>query len=424
MNILDIINKKRLNSSLSKSEIEYVVRAYLDDTIKDYQMSSLLMAICINGMNQDEINYLTDAMINSGETIDLSNVGGATVDKHSTGGVGDKTTLIVAPIVASLGVKVYKMSGRGLGHTGGTIDKLESIPGFKVDLTKKQFLSQVNKINLSVVSQTANLVPADKKIYALRDVTGTVESIPLIASSIMSKKIALGASNIVIDLKVGSGALIKNLDDATELATIMINIGKKYKRKVVCLLTNMDIPLGYNVGNSLEIKEAISVLKNEGEENLTNLCVALASHMVSLALEISFDEAREKVINTLKSGDALAKFYEFINFQQGRIDEMKDALYKYDVKAPINGFLTNIDAYIVGCYACEIGCDRRCKEDVIDYDAGIVIRKKINDYVSTNDIVFTVFSNSEIKDFQRLLDSLTISSKKIELPPLIYKVMS
>ena len=313
MNILDIINKKRLNSSLSKSEIEYVVRAYLDDTIKDYQMSSLLMAICINGMNQDEINYLTEAMINSGETIDLSNIGGATVDKHSTGGVGDKTTLIVAPIVASLGVKVYKMSGRGLGHTGGTIDKLESIPGFKVDLTKKQFLSQVNKINLSVVSQTANLVPADKKIYALRDVTGTVESIPLIASSIMSKKIALGASNIVIDLKVGSGALIKNLDDATKLANIMINIGKKYKRKVVCLLTNMDIPLGYNVGNSLEIKEAISVLKNEGEENLTNLCVALASHMVSLALEISFDEAREKVINTLKNGDALEKFYEFIN---------------------------------------------------------------------------------------------------------------
>lgn len=424
MNILDIINKKRLNSSLSKSEIEYVVRAYLDDTIKDYQMSSLLMAICINGMNQDEINYLTDAMINSGETIDLSNIGGATVDKHSTGGVGDKTTLIVAPIVASLGIKVYKMSGRGLGHTGGTIDKLESIPGFKVDLTKKQFLSQVNKINLSVVSQTANLVPADKKIYALRDVTGTVESIPLIASSIMSKKIALGASNIVIDLKVGSGALIKNLDDATELATIMINIGKKYKRKVVCLLSNMDIPLGYNVGNSLEIKEAISVLKNEGEENLTNLCVALASHMVSLALSISFDEAREKVINTLKNGDALAKFYEFINFQQGRIDEMKDALYKYDVKAPINGFLTNIDAYIVGCYACKIGCGRRSKEDVIDYDAGIIIRKKINDYVSTNDIVFTVFSNREIKDFQRLLDSLTISSKKIELPPLIYKVMS
>ena len=424
MNILDIINKKRLNSSLSKSEIEYVVRAYLDDIIKDYQMSSLLMAICINGMNQDEINYLTEAMINSGETIDLSNVGGATVDKHSTGGVGDKTTLIVAPIVASLGIKVYKMSGRGLGHTGGTIDKLESIPGFKVDLTKKQFLSQVNKINLSVVSQTANLVPADKKIYALRDVTGTVESIPLIASSIMSKKIALGASNIVIDLKVGSGALIKNLDDATKLANIMINIGKKYKRKVMCLLTNMDIPLGYNVGNSLEIKEAISVLKNEGEENLTNLCVALASHMVSLALKISFDEAREKVINTLKSGDALAKFYEFINFQQGRIDEMKDALYKYDVKAPINGFLTNIDAYIVGCYACEIGCGRRNKEDVIDYDAGIIIRKKINDYVSTNDIVFTVFSNREIKDFQRLLDSLTISSKKIELPPLIYKVMS
>lgn len=424
MNILDIINKKRLNFSLSKGEIEYVVRAYLDDIIKDYQMSSLLMAICINGMNQDEINYLTEAMINSGETIDLSNIGGATVDKHSTGGVGDKTTLIVAPIVASLGVKVYKMSGRGLGHTGGTIDKLESIPGFKVDLTKKQFLSQVNKINLSVVSQTANLVPADKKIYALRDVTGTVESIPLIASSIMSKKIALGASNIVIDLKVGSGALIKNLDDATKLANIMINIGKKYKRKVVCLLTNMDIPLGYNVGNSLEIKEAISVLKNEGEENLTNLCVALASHMVSLALSISFDEAREKVINTLKNGDALAKFYEFINFQQGRIDEMKDALYKYDVKAPINGFLTNIDAYIVGCYACEIGCGRRNKEDVIDYDAGIVIRKKINDYISTNDIVFTVFSNSEIKDFQRLLDSLTISSKKIELPPLIYKVMS
>lgn len=424
MNIIDIINKKRLMGALNQREIDYVITGYLNDEIKDYQMSALLMAICINGMNQDEINYLTDAMINSGDVINLGSIKGPTVDKHSTGGVGDKTTLIVAPIVASLGIKVPKMSGRGLGHTGGTIDKLESIPNFKVDLTDKQFLSQVNKINLAVVSQTGNLAPADKKIYALRDVTGTVSSIPLIASSIMSKKIALSASSIVIDLKVGSGALIKNLDDALELANIMINIGKKYDRRVVCLLTNMYFPLGFKIGNSLEVEEAIEVLKNEGEENLTELCVNLASHMVSLALNASFDKALEMVNETLKNGNALAKFYEFVFSQHGDLKGLKKASYNVDVKAPINGFLTNIDAYKVGCYANSIGCGRLNKEDVIDYEAGVIIRKKIGDYVSSGDVLFTVCSNKEINDTSKLLESITISLSKGDKKPLIYKVVS
>ena len=271
MNIIDIINKKRMKEELTKEEIDYVIEGYTENRIKDYQMSSLLMAITINGMTDNEVFNLTDAMINSGSIIDLSILGNNVVDKHSTGGVGDKTTLIVAPIVASCGVRVAKMSGRGLGHTGGTIDKLESIPNIKLNLTKEEFIKEVQDINLAITSQTEEVAVADKKIYALRDVCGCVESIPLIASSIMSKKVALGSKKLVLDVKVGSGALIKNIDDARTLANLMIKIVKKYNMEVVCLLTNMDIPLGNNVGNSLEIEEAIDILKGNKEGNLYDL---------------------------------------------------------------------------------------------------------------------------------------------------------
>ena len=312
MNIIDIINKKRLKQSLTDEELKYVIDAYLSGEIKDYQMSSLLMAIVLNGMENEEIFSLTKYMANSGDILDLSSLGTNVVDKHSTGGVGDKTTLIVAPIVASCGVKVAKMSGRGLGHTGGTIDKLESIPGFNVNLTEEEFINEVNDIFVAITSQTKNVALADKKIYALRDVTGTVESIPLIASSIMSKKIALGAKKLVLDVKVGSGALIKNIKDATTLANIMISIGKQNGIEVVCILTNMDIPLGTNIGNSLEVEEAIKILKDHHKSNLTDLCIAISSEMVSLGLNISLEEAKSKVIEHLDNGDAYKKFLELI----------------------------------------------------------------------------------------------------------------
>ena len=307
MKILDIINKKRLGKILSKNEIEYVVNGYVSGEIPDYQMSSLLMAIVLKGMTDTETITLTNIMLKSGERIDLSALGNV-VDKHSTGGVGDKTTMIVAPLVASCGVKVAKLSGKSLGFTGGTIDKLESIPGFSAKLTNKEFFNQIQKIGLAVVSQTDNLVPADKKIYALRDVTGTVESLPLIASSIMSKKIASGAKKLVIDIKVGNGALIKTKRDAEKLAKLMIRIGESHKIKVVCLLTNMDIPLGNNVGNALEVEEAIDVLKNNKEGNLKDLCIELATYMVSLGLEIELEKARELVVTNLKNGNAYNKF--------------------------------------------------------------------------------------------------------------------
>ena len=304
MNIVDIINKKRLKKELTDEEIKYVVNGYLNDEIKDYQMSSLLMAILLNDMTNDEIYSLTKYMADSGNKLDLTSLGDNVVDKHSTGGVGDKTTLIITPIVASCGVKVAKMSGKGLGHTGGTIDKLESIPGFKVNLKEEDFINQVNKINAAITSQTENIAIADKKIYALRDVTGTVESIPLIASSIMSKKIALGAKKLVLDVKVGNGALIKNIEDAKRLSKLMIDIGKHNNIEVICILTNMDIPLGNNIGNSLEVEEAIDILKNNKKGTLTDLCVELSSHMVSLGLNITYEKAKSKVLKNLENGNA------------------------------------------------------------------------------------------------------------------------
>jgi len=396
MNIIEIINKKRLKQELTDEEIKFVVNGYLSDEIKDYQMSSLLMAILLNDMTNEEIYSLTKYMAQSGSRVDLTPLGNTVVDKHSTGGVGDKTTLVITPLVASCGVKVAKMSGRGLGHTGGTIDKLESIPNFKVNLSEEEFLNQVNKISAAITSQTENIAIADKKIYALRDVTGTVESIPLIASSIMSKKIALGTKKLVLDVKVGKGALIKTVADAKRLSKIMIDIGKHNDMEVICVLTNMDIPLGNNIGNSLEVEEAIEILKENKKGPLKDLCIELSSHMVALGLNISYELAKEKVIKNLENGTAYDKFLEIIKEQNGFIEELPKSKNKYDIKSISEGYLINIDAYKLGLLSMSLGAGRKNKEDKIDYTAGIVIHKNINDYINKDDIIMTLYTSKQI----------------------------
>lgn len=396
MNIVDIINKKRLNQELSDEEIGYVIEEYLSGEIKDYQMSSLLMAIVLNDMTNNEIYSLTKYMANSGDKLDLSILGKNVVDKHSTGGVGDKTTLIISPLVASCGIKVAKMSGRGLGHTGGTIDKLESIPGFIVDLSEEDFLNQVNDINVAITSQTENVAVADKKIYALRDVTGTVESIPLIASSIMSKKIALGTKKLVLDVKVGKGALIKDIEGARRLSKLMIDIGKHNDMEVVCVLTNMDIPLGNNIGNSLEVEEAIEILRDNKKGLLTDLCVELASQMVSLGLVISYDEAKDRVLDNLENKNAYDKFLELVNAQSGDIYSLPKSSNQYEIKSMTEGYLVNIDAYKLGLLSMSLGAGRISKEDDIDYSAGVVIHKNINDYINEEDVIMTLYTDKEI----------------------------
>ena len=398
MNIIDIINKKRLKQVLTDEEIKYVIDNFLNGEVKDYQMSALLMAILLNDMSNEEIFSLTKYMANSGEKMDMTIFGEGVVDKHSTGGVGDKTTLIIAPIAAACGAKVAKMSGRGLGHTGGTIDKLESIPGFVVNLTEEEFIKQVNSINVAITSQTQDIAIADKKIYALRDVTGTVESIPLIASSIMSKKIALGAKKLVLDVKVGKGALIKNIDDARRLSNLMIAIGKENNIEVICILTNMDIPLGNNIGNSLEVEEAIDILKNNKQGNLRDLCVELSSHMVSLALNVDYEQAKTKVLEVLANGKAYEKFLELVRTQHGDISKLPKATNSYKIKSMTEGYLTNIDAYKLGVLSMHLGAGRESIEDKIDYSAGIVVNKNIDDYVNVGDVIMTLYTNEEIKE--------------------------
>jgi len=421
MSIIDIINKKRLKKELTDEEIKYVVDAYLNDEIKDYQMSSLLMAIVLNDMTKEEIYSLTKHMADSGTKLDLTVLGNNVVDKHSTGGVGDKTTLIISPIVASCGVKVAKMSGKGLGHTGGTIDKLESIPGFKVNLSEENFIEQANNINVAITSQTENIALADKKIYALRDVTGTVESIPLIASSIMSKKIALGAKKLVLDVKVGTGALIKNLEDAKRLSELMIDIGAHNNIEVICILTNMNIPLGNNIGNSLEVEEAIDILKNNKPGHLRDLCIELSSHMVSLGLNIDYEEAKEKVINSLDTGLAYDKFLELITYQHGDIDSLPKSKNKYEIKSMTEGYLTNIDAYKLGVLSMNLGAGRQNKEDAIDYSAGIIVHKNINDYINKEDIIMTLYTNKEITSIDNSI--FKVSDKKTMDNKLIYEII-
>lgn len=421
MNIIDIIIKKKNKEVLSSEEIEYVVNNYVNGNIKDYQMASLLMAITINGMNEEETIALTKYMLLSGNTLDLSMLSNV-VDKHSTGGVGDKTTLIISPIVASLGCKLAKMSGRGLGYTGGTIDKLESIPGFKVNLSREEFISEINDIGMAITSQTEDIAVADKKIYALRDVTGTTESIPLIASSIMSKKIASGSKNLVLDIKVGKGALIKNIDDARRLANLMIRIGKENKMKVVCLLTNMDIPLGNNIGNSLEVLEALNILYYNMDSNLRNLCIELASHMVSLGLNISYDEAKNKVIEVLNNKIAYNKFLEFVKYQKGDINMLPKSKKIYEVKSDKEGYLTNLSSLDLAKLSMHLGSGRQTKEDAIDYSAGIIINKNINDKVNIGDTILTLYTNKDIPNINKDI-LFTISDNINNNYKLIYEVI-
>ena len=390
--ILDIINKKRLGKELTYKELDTFFNGYLNGDVADYQMSSLLMAICINGMTDDEIFALTKIFIDSGDTLDFSDIPGIKVDKHSTGGIGDKTTLIIAPIVASLGIPVIKMSGRGLGYTGGTIDKLESIPGYRIDLKDDEILKQVHDINLVVTGQTAYLVPMDKAIYALRDVTSTVSSIPLIASSIMSKKIAAGADKILIDIKVGNGALLQTKEDAKKLSELMIKIGEFYQREVRCIISDMNAPLGKCVGNSLEVLEAIDVLQGkEKDNNLVDLCIELATEMVSMGLEISKKEANEKVLESIHNGSAYQKFLELVEHQKGHIDKIKVSDKTKVIRAQENGTLQKINALELGKLSLALGAGKETIEDKIDYTVGIKLNKLIGDKVKKGDILATLY---------------------------------
>ena len=423
MNIIEIINKKRCKEELTHEELSFAVNGFVDGLIKDYQMSSLLMAIVLNGLTVAETCHLTDIMLESGEKIDLSSINGIKVDKHSTGGIGDKTTIILAPLVASLGIPVAKMSGRGLGYTGGTIDKLESIPGFKVFRTKEEVIKQVNEIGVSVVGQTGNLVPADKAIYALRDVTGTVSSIPLIASSIMSKKLASGADKIVIDVKVGKGALVEKIEDAKKLAELMVEIGKRHGKTTVCILTNMDEPLGCNVGNALEVKECIEVLKGGGPKDLKDLVIYLASWMVHLGKDVSFSDAQALVIDQLTNGKAYDKFLEFVNAQEGNIEKIELAPKIFSIKSAKTGFIKAIDALKIGKLVHDIGAGRNKKEDEINYGVGISITKKTGDFVIEAEELAKVYLDTIDCKIQDVLDCFIISEDTPLDTKLIYEVI-
>ena len=423
MNIVEIINKKRLGNALSLEEIHYAVTEYVNKNIEDYQMSSLLMAICLNGMSEQEIFDLTDVMLNSGEKVDLSLLNGIKVDKHSTGGVGDKTTLILLPLVASCGVTAPKMSGRGLGFTGGTIDKLESIPGFRTNLERDEFINVVKEVGCSVVSQTGNLVPADKKIYALRDVTGTVESLPLIASSIMSKKLASGADKIVIDLKVGNGALMKNINDARKLASIMVSTGKKYNKETVCVLTDMNQPLGNAIGNSLEVQEAIDVLSNKGPKDIRNLIIVLGTLMTSMGLNISLEDANKKVLENLSNGNAFSKFKEMVNKQGGNLDALEVSDKVISIKSKKTGFIKGIHTDELGEIVRKLGGGRYTKEDPINPKVGIVLSVKKGDYILEDEEILKVYVGEKDIVINDILDCFEIDNTSGNIDPLVYELV-
>lgn len=432
MRMYDIIEKKRNGNELSKEEIEFFIKGYTNGSIPDYQASAFCMAVYFKGMTENETVLLTEAMANSGDTVDLSMFGTLSADKHSTGGVGDKTSLIVAPIVASLGGKVTKMSGRGLGHTGGTVDKLESIPGYKTTLSGDDFISQVEKVGMAIIGQSGNLTPADKKLYALRDVTATVDSIPLIVSSIMSKKIAAGSHNIVLDVKCGSGAFMKTLDDAETLANEMVKIGKGCGRNTAALITDMDRPLGSAVGNSLEVIEAVQVLKDELNNDLKEVCVSLASELISLVLSVSHCEALTMVNNALNSGKAFEKMKEWISAQGGDVSFIENtgkfpkAESVYDVLADSDGYISSMDTEKIGLASVILGAGRENKEASIDFSAGIMLYKKTGDKISKGEKLATLFTNNKmtLEDAEKMYRSaLFVSSVNPERKPLIYKVI-
>lgn len=429
MRMVDIIEKKRDGLVLTEAEIEFVISGYVKGIIPDYQISALLMAIYFMGMTDDEAAFLTKSMLYSGDVIDLSNIKGIKVDKHSTGGVGDKTTLILGPLVASAGAKLAKLSGRGLGHTGGTLDKLESIDGCHIDLSEQEFLDQVNKINIAVAGQTAELVPADKLLYALRDVTGSVPSIPLIASSIMSKKLAAGADVICLDVKIGDGAFMKTIDDARILSRLMVNIGKSFGKTVIAFVTDMNQPLGLAVGNRLEVKEAIDTLSGHGPKDLETLCVEIGSHMIFNALQAETLEVAKKIAyDNLHNGKALAKFYEFIGAQGGHIDDLDHFVSVKEIvayKSVTTGYIKTIKALNIGLASMKLGGGRETKDDIIDPMVGIILAKKIGEHVNCGDVLAHVYTNKPINE--DILNSLTMAFEIVDypiaIPPIILEII-
>jgi pyrimidine-nucleoside phosphorylase len=428
--MVDIIEKKRDGKELTTEEIQFCIKGYTDGSIPDYQMSALTMAIVFQGMSEAERATLTMAMVESGDQIDLSAIHGIKVDKHSTGGVGDTTTLVLGPLVASVGVPVAKMSGRGLGHTGGTIDKLESVEGFHVELENEEFVRLVNQNKIAVIGQSGNLTPADKKLYALRDVTGTVESIPLIASSIMSKKIAAGADAIVLDVKTGAGAFMKTLEDSRELAKAMVRIGNNVGRRTMAVISDMSQPLGFAIGNALEVKEAIDTLKGEGPEDLTELCLTLGSHMVLLADKATnVEEARQMLKNAIKDGSALETLKVFLRSQGGDDSVVDDpsrlpqASFKIEVEAKEEGYIAEIIADEIGTAAMLLGAGRATKESEIDLAVGLLLKKKIGDQVQVGESIVTIYSNfedvQEVKE--KIYNSISITKEKVSGPILVHE---
>ncbi|HOW38586.1 MAG TPA: pyrimidine-nucleoside phosphorylase [Candidatus Izemoplasmatales bacterium] len=429
MRMVDIIEKKRDGGVLTEAEIAFVISGYVKGTIPDYQVSAWLMAVYFQGMTDEEAAFLTKSMLHSGDVIDLSKIQGIKVDKHSTGGVGDKTTLILGPLVAACGAKLAKLSGRGLGHTGGTLDKLESIPGCRIDLSEAQFLRQVNEIGIAVAGQTAEIVPADKLLYALRDVTGSVPSIPLIASSIMSKKLASGADVICLDVKIGEGAFMKTIEDARRLSKLMVTIGASFGKKVVAFLTDMDQPLGLAVGNRLEVREAIETLSGHGPEDLETLCLEIGAAMIREAgLATADDEARSLVKEHLRNGKALAKFQEFIQAQGGKIDDLSrfvQAKEIVDFRSDVDGYVQRINALDIGLASMRLGGGRETKEDVIDPNVGIVLARKVGDSVRKGQILARIYADQPVTEeiFLSLQAAFVIVSDPVEKPAIIREII-
>lgn len=433
MRMFDMIEKKKQKISMTKEEIEEMIRLYVAGEIPDYQMAAWAMAVYFQGMTDEELGYLTLAMAHSGDMVDLSGISGVKVDKHSTGGVGDKTTLAIAPIVAACGEKVAKMSGRGLGHTGGTIDKLESIPGFQTEISNDEFFHIVNEIGLSVVGQSANLAPADKKLYALRDVTASVDSIPLIAASVMSKKLAAGSDKILLDVTCGSGAFMKNKEDAVTLAQKMVAIGEQAGRPTIALITNMDTPLGENIGNSMEVAEIVRLLNGDSKEDLRTVCIALAANMLYLAKNnqketVAMEECERMAQAVIEDGSALKKLVAMVEAQHGdssvilEPDKFKKAEYYYDVVAQHSGYVTHTDAQQLGIASMVLGAGRETKESSIDFAAGICLQKKTGDAVQVGDVIATLYTEKydTIKEAEEILrEAYTIGKEQPEEEPLI-----
>ncbi|MGX9358975.1 thymidine phosphorylase [Mycoplasma sp. 2575] len=431
MRIIDIINKKANREELTKEELEFFVENYVNGNIPDYQASALLMAIRLNSLNETETSYLTNAMINSGDTIDWSYLNTTIVDKHSTGGVGDKVSIVLCPILAALGLTVAKMSGRGLGHTGGTLDKLESISGYTISLTDNQFKTVVEKHHIAVVGQNERLVPADKKIYALRDVTGTVESIPLIASSIMSKKLATGSNCILLDVKCGNGAFMKNIDQAEKLGKLMIEIGKKLNKKIAVEITNMEKPLGRAIGNKIEILEAVDTLKGMGPKDFTEIIYSSGATLLIISNNAKDEQhARAMIKEVIANGKALQKFNEWIKAQNGNVDEVYESnwfnpTYKFEIISQNEGYLKINSAIEFGLVAMKLGAGRSKKEDNIDFDAGVYLNKTTNDFVKKGDVLFTLYSSKPIDEklSNDLIDKIEFGSKLFETKEVLTKLM-